>query len=150
MLNKKGFTLIELICAIALLGVLLFIAVPEIKSTRNKWVVDSIAKQIVQDIRWTQHLARTEGAHYDFDVNTGEGTYRIRSLGDQENIKNVELSSAITSITTSFQNKGIYDRLSFTPTGIPSQTGTIYLITADERELKITVAVGTGRVVIVP
>jgi len=145
--NGKGVTLIELLCIIAILGVLSAIAIPEIVSTIDKWVLDSTAKEIVEDIRWTQHLATTKGIYHHFEVNLKENLYRIRSIALRDpTIKRVEFNPNISEITCTFKSEGDFKRLTFSPTGIPSQTGSITLTSKKGNELTITVAVGTGRV----
>lgn len=149
MIEEKGLTLIELICAIAILGILLVVAVPSITDSIDKWILESTARQIVEDIRWTQHLAITKGVTHNFDLNITNRSYRIRSAVIQEpTIKSVKFNSTIANISSSFRNHGSYKRLSFATTGNPSQTGSIVLTSKKGRELTITVAVGTGRVTI--
>ena len=149
--DPRGFTLIELICIIALLCILLTVAVPKFTEVMDKWVLDSTAKQIVEDIRWAQHLAITDSISYNFDVNISNRSYRIRSISIRDPIiKSVDFSPSIANISSTFKNQGAYRRLSFSPTGIPSQTGSIVLTSKKGRKLTITVAVGTGRVAIKP
>ena len=149
MIKEKGLTLIELICAISILGILLVIAVPITTDLIDKWILESTAREIVEDIRWTQHLAITKEISHNFDLNISNRSYRIRSANIRESIiKSVKFSSAISNISSTFKNHGTYKRLSFTPTGNPSQTGSIVLTSKKGRELTITVAVGTGRVTI--
>lgn len=147
--NQRGFTLIELICCIALLGILSFIAVPGIMESIDKWILDSTAKEIVEDIRWAQHLAITGHMDYYFDVNISNSYYRIKSrFRNEPTIKRVNFNPNIIDIVCNFESHGVYKRLSFSPTGIPSRTGTIDLKSKRGREATITVAVGTGRVMI--
>lgn len=149
MANQKGFTLIELMCLIAVLAILTFIAIPDIIGTIDKWILDSTARQIVEDIRWTQNLAITECSSYNFDINTSNRTYRIRSaIIGNPTIKTVEFNPCIISISSNFKNQDNYRRLSFSSTGIPSQTGSIVLTSRKGNQVTITVAVGTGRVAI--
>jgi len=149
MKEEQGLTLIELICTITVLGMLLVVAVPSITDLIDKWVLESTAREIVEDIRWTQYLAITKGVTHNFDLNVANRSYRVRSALLQEpTIKSVKFKSTITNITSTFRNHGSYKRLSFATTGNPSQTGSIILTSKKGREITITVAVGTGRVII--
>ena len=92
-----------------------------------------------------------KGITHNFDLNISDRTYRIRSAAVFEpTIKTVKFNAAISNISSTFKNHGSYKRLSFATTGNPSQTGSIILKTKKDRELTITVAVGTGRVTIKP
>lgn len=113
MIKEKGLTLIELICAISILGILLVIAVPITTDLIDKWILESTAREIVEDIRWTQHLAITKEISHNFDLNISNRSYRIRSANIQESIiKSVKFSSAISNISSTFKNHGTYKRLS--------------------------------------
>ena len=147
--NKKGFTLVELMCIIAVLAILSLIAIPEVMNSIDKWILDSTAKQIVEDIRWTQHLAITGCLIHYFDIDVSDRSYRIRSgILNDPTIKTVEFNPNITGIVSTFKSHGKYKRLSFSSTGIPAQTGSVFLTSKRGKEVTITVAVGTGRVAI--
>lgn len=147
--NQKGFTLIELLSILIVMGILLAIVVPEIKTTREKWILDSTAREIAEDIRWAQHLAITECMNHNFDLDTANRSYRIRSiLSNKPTVKSVNINSSITNISSTFKKEGNYHRLSFAPNGNPAQVGSIYLTSKSGKSLTITVVVSTGRVVI--
>lgn len=149
--DHRGFTLIELMCFIAVLAILSLIAVPEVMGSIDKWILDSTARQIAEDIRWTQHLAITGCISHNFDLNISNRSYRIRSaILSDPTIKTVEFNPNIASISSTFKSQGNYKRLSFSSTGIPAQTGSIVLTSKKDKEVTITVAVGTGRVAIKP
>jgi prepilin-type N-terminal cleavage/methylation domain-containing protein len=149
--HLKGFTLIELICVIAILGILAFIAIPTITTSLDKWVLESTAKQIMEDIRWTQHLAITNAISHYFELDIDNRFYRIKSIALREPTKKtIEFSPNIASISSTLKTEGKYKRLTYSATGIPTQTGSIVLKSKKGKEKTITIAVGTGRVTIKP
>ena len=72
MAGSKGFTLVELMATIFLLSILLLIAAPNIIMISQKWILETTAREMVEDIRWTQHLAIVEGQSYNFEIHLSE------------------------------------------------------------------------------
>ncbi len=131
--------------------ILSFIAIPKVLKTIDKWILDSTAREMVEDLRWAQHLALTESVSHNFDIFIKDRYYRIKSILSREpTIKTVTINPCISSINTSLESYGSYYRLTFSATGIPSRTGTITLTSKKGNEKTITIAVGTGRVEIKP
>lgn len=155
MKNTDGFTLLELITILFILGMLCYLAIPALISS-EQIILESTAQRMVQDIRWAQQLAIHTGKNHNFEIHLTEKYYYIRSENPNElSLKKVRLNDSIESITSTLASAGYggsftqYRILSYSPTGIPSQTGTIILKTKSGKEIKITIAVATGRVMIV-
>ena len=153
--KSKGFTLIELISVISLLGILLIIAVPNVYTVNQNWVLEAAAREMVEDIRWAQHLAIVEGKSYNFEIHLSKKYYKIRPDNyNSPSLKTVYLNPNIARITSTLLNPGYsgefsdYRVLTYSATGNPGQTGSIVLETRNGKRLIITVAVGTGRAVI--
>ncbi|HEU5338380.1 MAG TPA: type II secretion system protein [Sulfuricaulis sp.] len=72
--RQRGFTLVELVAIIALLGILAFVAVPRFMN-QGAVNVSVMAEQLANDIRYTQSLAMTSGQGNR--INLTSATYQI-------------------------------------------------------------------------
>jgi prepilin-type N-terminal cleavage/methylation domain-containing protein len=153
-MNRKGFTVIELVLVISMVSILLLIARPSIQKPLERSILESEAQKIAGDIRLTQQLAYTQGRDYHFEIDIMEKYYKIRSSNPFEpSVKRETIDGRIKTIECNFArvhsgSYTYYKRLTYTPTGIPSQTGTIELKMNSGIKKTIRVAVATGRVVI--
>jgi prepilin-type N-terminal cleavage/methylation domain-containing protein len=152
---KNGFTLIELIIVLAILIIISSIALPSF-TVSEQWILKATAQEMVNDIRSVQMTAVHTGKNYNFEIHLDEKFYRIRMDNPlASTIKYVELDDCIHSITSTLSREGYggsytnYRIITYTPTGIPSQTGSITIKTKSGYETEITIAVATGRVMIV-
>ena len=71
-----GFTLLEVMIVVALLGIVLAIAVPSINSTLDEMKLDSAAQEIVTAIHYAQSLAIKEGVAYGVEFFPGTDSFR--------------------------------------------------------------------------
>jgi len=148
MRNERGFTLAELIVAIAILGILATIISPRLDTPLSEAILNARAFEIAQDIRRVQQLAVTSGESHRFEIHAANRIYRIRPQDPfKSSIKTVNLDIQITRVTSNFQDiGGGWTRLDYIPTGIPSQTGEVVIFDNRGRGRAIIIAVGTGRV----
>ena len=157
MMNKnQGITLIELIVVLAVIGVLLAVISPGIQQPIQEAMLRTEAQRIAQEIRLTQQLAITTGMDYCFEIHVNEKYYNIRPKNTAIKLKNgvykkEYLNKNLHAVKCNFPSlySGEYAGLkvlTYTPTGIPSQTGSIELYSKDGKKKTIRVAVGTGRV----
>ena len=147
-----GFTLVELVVVIFIIGLLGFLVVPNIVSTTEKWILEAATQEMLQDIRTTQQLAVTSGYEHSFQLNAAQNRYRIRHVSSTKpTIKEVEMDKRIKVRIggDGFVTFGDYRVLSYKATGSPERTGTIYLSVDSGSSLAITVMLNTGRAVIV-
>ena len=59
--NQNGFSLIEVIVIVVIVGVLAYFAVANIGDSHSRLQNESVLKKIVSDVRYARELALTEG-----------------------------------------------------------------------------------------
>lgn len=137
--RRKGFTIIELVTVLSIIGVVITITLPVFHSTLSKYKLETSAYAIASDMRRIQQKTISEGKFYRLKFNIYLNSYSVL-LGTSEEIK--ELPDGIRLVTTNFENH----TLSFQVTGAPNRAGTVIIKNADGRFMYIIVEVATGRV----
>lgn len=141
-INSNGYSLIEIVIVIALLGLLSTVAFPNFKKTMARYKLEVAAYELAQNIRLTQQKSISEGITYKivFDLNQ-KNSYQMLSFGRG---KFIELPSGIFFDWTTYSE--VNKTLSFNPSGAPNQGGTIAIVNGDDNTLYVIVSVATGRV----
>jgi prepilin-type N-terminal cleavage/methylation domain-containing protein len=132
--NKKGFTLVEMILALAMLFVLFAIASPFYQKYQSKNDLDLAVISVAQNLRRAQTLAQGMDANsnWGFYLQSGSMTvfrgasYATRDSGFDEliNMPEVVVPSGLTEVVfTKF-------------TGLPASVGTITLTNTSINEVK--------------
>lgn len=152
---KKGFTLIEVIIIIAILGILFTISYPSLDSYVKKDRLKICSDRLVNDLRYAKIYAMSNPCSaisviFEEEVIDGYCSYRIRdfSITDKSILKKVEFpngvvvkkSSTFNENTIEFQSGG-----NITPFAC-----SIYLKdTHTGREKKLTLTIGFSRIMVV-
>jgi len=155
--RQSGFTLIETVITITILGILSIVVVSNFESSSAELQKDASIRKIASDLRYARDMAMTSGTGVSFVVDQANNSYSILWDGGAY-MKNpvtgsnfvVELGkrefSAVSITATGFSG-GI---LNFSPSGLPTDNGSGFagqrtLLTINNKST-ISVVGGTGLV----
>ncbi|MGE5328016.1 MAG: Tfp pilus assembly protein FimT/FimU [Deltaproteobacteria bacterium] len=140
--SSKGFTLLELMIVIALLGIFLAVAVPRMGGSKTDFKLYTTARNLVSDIRYTQELSiSTKEKHGIFFDGSDGKWYEIRNLVTGKTVKRINLNNGASyEKMLDTANDPVGDGIVFDSTGKPYEDdevtalitlSTIYLKAAD-------------------
>ncbi|NLZ52781.1 MAG: prepilin-type N-terminal cleavage/methylation domain-containing protein [Thermoanaerobacteraceae bacterium] len=139
--SSKGFTLIEVVLVIAILGLLSIIIVPDLKRTLAKYKLEVAAQELAQNIRLTQQKSITEGVSYKIVLDLNRKDNYQMLLGRRGKL--IKLPSGVYFDWTTYSE--VNKTLVFYPTGAPNRGGTIAIANGEDT-LYVIISVATGRV----
>lgn len=141
-LNKKGYTLIEIIMVFSLIGILITLSVPKI--TYDFGYLDNTTEELLRDIRNIQaEVMKNPLNSYKLTVNPTVHCYYIVNSQNNDVLKTVKLKDRYR-----INYSGTGD-LYFNSDGTPTHPGTFRITDTRLKKFKeITVVVATGRTII--
>jgi type II secretion system protein H len=142
---RKGFTLIELMIVIAIIGILSAVALFGWRGYQDNVNLRTAARDVVTDISACKQRAVSEGVLYCMQFTDGSPNYSINTSScgapTQTQAKNLtSFGSGLTISNTNFNS----DQVSFLPRGTLTSTGTIVLTNSKNSTATITINI-TGR-----
>ena len=151
--RRNGFTLIEMIIVIAIMGILFAIAIPQWGRYRQNADLKTAARNIAADIADIKAKATTERLTYTITFNTAGNDYQITreqspgsgtfsNVGDAKGICDSGSGYAVNMTTASFAGSPA-NRLRFDVRGT-TNNGSIFLQNALTSTAEITINI-TGR-----
>jgi prepilin-type N-terminal cleavage/methylation domain-containing protein len=146
--NKKGFTLVELIMTISILGILALVVIPEDHGLAPI-SLDAAALQVRSDIRYAQNLATTTSESYGFRT-TSDTAYEVYRVSD-DSIATSAFNTPLQMDLSDSYGEAVFSsdsyQIEFDSTGTPQVGGgTIVQINDDLLFKRIQVTNTTGYV----
>lgn len=143
--ESQGFTLIELVFAVSLIGIILTITWPKMDRVFSRYRLEIGGNKLIADLRLVQQLSIGEGIWYKLKFDTVNNRYiitrNVNEGGVAQTYKIVEPEKPVKLYFTNFQDNAVY----FYSSGSPSQGGTV-TITDDKGSLiYVIVSPVTGR-----
>ncbi|MBU1998634.1 MAG: GspH/FimT family protein [Candidatus Omnitrophota bacterium] len=80
-MRKKGFTIIEIVMVIVIIGILAAVAIPRF-DTFYFVKLHGAVKKVIQDIRYAQQLAISSHESYNVSFSTASDTYSVTRVSD--------------------------------------------------------------------
>ncbi len=139
--RSSGFTLVELMVVVALIGILTGIAVPNILAYLPTFRLHSAARQVMTDINYARGRAASLNEDYKIVPNFISNTYDIRR--EDDSVEKTVI--ALQEYDISLKSQGSSNSVTFYPTGRASFGSSFILENSKGEEIKITISIA-GRV----
>jgi prepilin-type N-terminal cleavage/methylation domain-containing protein len=136
--NTYGFTMVEVIIVLLILGIVSAVAIPSIKSSVDEMKLDGAVREVVSAIQYAQSLSIKEGKSFGVSVHVGQERIKCKEFAiteavlhpidkkpyeikfnDYKNLQGVDIISVVFGASSS----SVY----FNSLGEPDKVGSIIL-----------------------
>jgi type II secretory pathway pseudopilin PulG len=135
-MTQRGFTVCRLMVTIAIAGVLLAAATPNIASAMRVYSVRSAARQVYGELQNARMAALTENRGYTFTADAGGASYSVQPSGGPSATKPIEAAG----VTIAAPNA-----IAFASNGSAATTATVTVTDSARTTLEVAVS-PAGRV----
>ncbi len=143
---KKGYTLIELMLAVSIVGLLGLIIVPKTVNFLPDFNLEGEARKMMAKIREAQQLSIAKRELYQLEFDSDLEQYLIRYVATPQPVivETVRLGGNIEIQSTTFSQNTV----EFNFFGAPDAGGDIVLMNSKGQTMTVSITPATGRVTI--
>jgi type II secretion system protein H len=146
--SRSGFTLIELVLVLAIVGVVAAIATPRYASAVSRFNADTVARRVCRDLTLARSTAFGGGTPQSVTFDTGANQYTVGNLSHPDHpgvayvVRLDEVSSPAQLVVVDFAGS---KACSFDTFGLPVSGGTVVMKVGNAQRT-IVVDGATGRI----
>lgn len=150
--QNNGFTLIELMIVIAVIGILAVVTVPKYHTVKEQYQLESAAQTVISELNYARQYAMDSRKNVDVVLTEAEVQVRTTELildskrfeaGVQFNPTQLE-NAWLADMRDPFTNQSLGRGLTFDQRGFNTENGTLLLTNSSGRTIGVKIEEKTG------